>query len=53
MDVSTDTNTRTCTCICAGFWEFYAADLKSWSKESVPKDQVGKRITDRPKPSDM
>lgn len=52
-DVSTDTDTRTCTCICAGFWEFYAADLKSWSKESVPNDQVGKRITDRPKPSDM
>lgn len=46
MDVSTDTDTRTCTCICAGFWEFYAADLKSWSKESVPKDQVGKRIKD-------
>lgn len=52
MDVSTDTDTRTCTRICPGFWELYAADLKSWSKESVPNDQVGKRITDRPKPSD-
>lgn len=62
-DTYTDTDTGTCIIhmyihayvriVHTGFWEFNAAYLKGWSKESVPKDQDGKRITDRPKPSDM